>query len=218
MRKYFRFFLTLILPIPCCFILMIGCNDESTKPPVDEEPAGYPVAKTISQLIANLRQSHIDMDYDEYEKTLSESYLFVFDPDDVGEGTGFLEEWPREDDLASTKKMFTGQPSADGRVVDGIVLEFVVGEAASSPNDPSWEQVILTAVELSMETTDPQGDKWFLETPGNYQVYLDLVQEPDADDSLVWKIIRFQDRPPYNVLASPGTKETTWGSIKSLFR
>ncbi len=187
----------LLLPLA---IALSGCpfspekgKDDPTPPDTEYQPQ-----TSITNVLANLRQSYIDMNYDEYEKLLDDAYVFVFDPDDVGEETDFKDEWPRGDDLASARNMFGKQPNADGRVVDAITLEFVAGSAETSPVNPDWQRVILSAVELSLETTDQQGDKWFLETPGNYQAYLDFIETSEIHEEsgkTIWKIVRWEDKP-----------------------
>jgi hypothetical protein len=183
---------------------------------------GYPAATTPEQLFENFKRSYREMDYDEYAKLLDEDFIFAFDPRDVGPDRPWHEAtWTRSEELQSAGNMFGGEPNLLGQFVDGIALDYDAGDLDVSPVDDDWQRSILTRVDLTVYTTEElTGDQWILRIPGGYEAHLHILETEQTDPwtgESLWKIIRWDDKPPMARQAGPVVDTTTWGSIKILF-
>jgi hypothetical protein len=217
----------------------LGCGDDDGAKPKEEndQDQEYPAAITISRAMDNFEKSYEEMDLEEYTRLLDESFEFIFDPRDVGEETHDRDRWPIEDELTSTGNMFGGEADEANRVAQRITMGFDRGAEETSPADPAWKRVILTAFALELEAIDQDdGQRWFLRTPLGYEVRLHFIQTEEIDpvtNSPLWKIIRMEDKPPVTTRVrteppswdwlcvqerSPGTEESTWGRIKRYYR
>lgn len=187
-----------------------------------DQETDYPSATTISQLLQNFELSHEETNYDEYALLLDEEFVFVFDPRDVGSEPGQWPDttWSRTEDLVSAANMLGGEPDHDGLVVESVVLEFDAGQQETSQLHEEWQFTELSAVDLSLLTRDhSSGDEWILQTPGNYEAHLHLVQKEPDEGMQVWRIIRWEDRAPAIASSEAKVGHSSWGQLKiSFFR
>ena len=209
-----------LLLLGLVLVLLPACNDAASKP-TDEEPTGYPAATSITQLLENLKLAYEELNYEEYARLLHEDFTFVFDPRDVGPGRPWEWEndtWGLIQDLESIRHMFGGEPNLKGQIVERIQVSFDAGTPQTSTEDPEWQMVLLTAVDLEAHATEQAtGDQWILQTTGNYEGLLHVVQTQAEGESMVWKIIRWEDLPPPGLLSLPCTEDASWGAIKLLY-
>lgn len=191
----------LLLPL---FLSLLACPwDPPQRPPDDDDPEDpYKPPTSISNILDNLRLSYTNMDDVAYEKLLDDSYLFVFDPRDLGDEIGWYDEtWGRSEEIDSARNMFAGQENRNGQVAQEIRLAFDAGQPQVSDENPEeWMMVILTGVDLAVTTIkSSSGDTWILQTPGGYEAHLHLIQtEEEFEDTgdRIWKIAMWEDKPP----------------------
>lgn len=204
----------IILPL----LLGLACSEDSTKPP-DDPPADYPPATTLDQLLQNFKRACSEMNSKEYALLIDDDFVFAFDPRDVGPDEPWQEEtWGRDEELNCVERICGGEPNIHWCWVDKCELDFIAGQPVTSPMNPDWMMVVLTAIDLAIHTTQqPSGDQWLLQTPGSYEAHLHLVQREVNRGTQVWKIIVWEDKPPSAVRSSLVTGETSWGAIKASF-
>ncbi|MBD3162856.1 MAG: hypothetical protein GF346_10690 [Candidatus Eisenbacteria bacterium] len=191
----------MLLMIPALAIL-VGCpfspesGDDDPPPPPDE----YDAPVTIDVALENLQRAYKERNYDEYEKLIHSEFSFVFDPRDVGPDTWPEATWGRGEELDVTRNMFSGEPNREDLIIERIRLDWTAGEPHESPDNEEWQRVILTPVDLELQTVNQNnGDQVFLVTPGGYETYLHFVQtdEEDPETELpLWRIIMWEDKPP----------------------
>ncbi len=193
--------------LPVLLLAIAGCEGGSKK---TTEPT--PAPSTISEVIAALQRSYVEMKYDDYASLFESSYAFVFAPQDIGEGNP--ETWGLADELLSARHMFSKtDANADGNIAEKVTLTFDIGPEV--PNDvEGWTKVILSNVWLILETHNAQtGDNTNYVVEGD-QEYLWFKKVGDA-----WRIVQWEDKPiTGKQQGSAGlTQTTSWGSIKSSY-
>jgi hypothetical protein len=182
---------------------------------VPPDGSGFPPARTIHQLLENLRAAHNERNYEEYEALLDPSYEFVFEPADDPWNP---DRWSREQDLASTASLFGREPDVRGRVADRITFAFD-GVEATDPDDLVLGHILLTLKDLEIEvaTTNPDnGETLILHTVGDYKAHC-TVRRIETDP-VRWGFLEIVDDPPNTIVRGPAVEWTAWGAIKALWR
>lgn len=186
----------------------------------------YPFPDTPSQLMANFRKAYDEMDIDEYRDVLHEDFAFVFvDGSPVAPPNGV---YTREEDLASTARMFSGEQGQDpgGEPKPGV-LEV---ELQSFDRLTDWMDVPLDDPHFPgscMAIFDVR-IVLYLDTPSNNTITIDSLQyfhvvsaageQRNSQAGLRYYLAGQRDvviedpTPPF--LAN---EEMSWGSVKTLY-
>jgi hypothetical protein len=197
-----------VLAVLCLTLVSCGESKKSTKP----EPEGpYLPGTTLSNVIHNLKQAYIDQDYDGYAALFDGDYRFL---------RGTSSTWSLGDELDVHHRMFGGEPNGARNYVTDIHLAFTENEPDIDPAFPDLSRVILSAVDLRVDTRNlDDGDVTLLLTPAGTQVHLYFVltdeTDPRSGDRL-WKIRAWKEVTPGGV--APGTETSTWSEIKALWQ
>jgi hypothetical protein len=175
------------------------------------EPPYLPLT-TIANVIHNLELSYELRDYLEYRRLFHPDYTFLPNPHDN------VPPWGRAEELTSARRMLGGESNRDGYLAVEIRLAFAAGEPQSDPDSPDTLRVILSAVDLQVETRhEAMGDHTLYVTPAGTQEHLTFVLTSETDPgsgSPLWKILRWED---LGAGAARGVEPTSWGRVKTLF-
>ncbi len=200
----------LTLLLSAVALLAIGCFDKESKPtnPSPGDPT-YREATSIDNVLYNLKKSYVDMNINAYQAIPSDSFTFVFAPQDIGGPDNNPPTWGRADELLSAAHLFSKTtPNKDGYIAVSTSLSFQVGPEI--PNDiRNWTKVVLSQIFLTV--TSRQKDT---SDPLDYLVQGDQANLWFAKEGADWKIIMWEDKP----IGALATKSTTWGQIKGSFR
>jgi hypothetical protein len=170
---------------------LCGCPFSPKNNPIPPPP---PITKYLEQssaenVLANLRTAYEDREYLEYEKLFSRDYIFVFNPEDVGdEDNPTPAQWPREDEMDSARNLF-----ADDRV-ELITLDWSPG-ALETHETYGWK-VRVDEVNLNVNTRNENGDLWIYQVRGSYQIF--YFREEDAtlpSGRKKWTCTLWEDSP-----------------------
>ncbi len=191
----------LLLPMAA---LMIGCFDNESKP-----THIVPPPLTPDEVVRKLEDSWNQFYYDSYQSILSDSFTFVFAPQDAGGPDNNPPTWGRTDELLSAQHMFSkNTPNRDGYIARNALLTFQIG-ADSSNNMNGWTKIVLSQIFLTVSTRQET-----TQDPLDYLVQGDQANLWLDQENGEWKIIRWEDKP----IGALGIRPSTWGSIKRLFR
>jgi hypothetical protein len=117
-------------------------------PLVDNGAAGR------DQVITNLENAYIELDYDEYERLIHDDYVFIIDPTEI-DIVGVY-EYSAAEDLASTKAMFERN----------VGIEKVVDDEGK----PTGETEIVPPVDtVDLRLPPESASSWEFETDGRFQ-------------------------------------------------
>jgi hypothetical protein len=191
-----------------------GCSNEPTKP--EPKPTPEPLALSADQLITLLRDAYTSMDIDAYRALLHTDFIFKFqqwDVDNLGLPSDHL---VREDDLASTQNLFSGQPVGGEPGVSRITWSLMEGigvwEASANQEFPGAMRRLynfgINITRPGSTTLIIEGQQEFYATSrdttinGTPASYWKLVGQVDLSYSGGWK----------------GTEDCSWGRVKVLYR
>lgn len=199
-------------------LLLAGCGDKSTNPPV---PAALDVSSPVAATnqIASLWASRDDSRYPEL---LTEDFRFVFSGPDSGAGGS---PWLREDELSAARGVFTGrgtQPAASSITVafDPNLQSF--GDTRPG-KDPRWHRTVLTRVSMQVvagaNTYTVGGYHQFYLVRGDSAVIpVDLIARGVRPDSTRWWIERWEEQGEFIPLGATRAVPVSWAALKQLYR
>ncbi|MFH1278632.1 MAG: fibronectin type III domain-containing protein [Candidatus Eisenbacteria bacterium] len=180
---------------------------------------------TMTLLVTEyLPQAYSRMDSASYAAALDEGYLFELLPSDVDPGDP-NPWWDLEEELGIAGNMFNARYNDDGQRVDRIALEMtersIAVDNTNYPDKPpgeTWYKV-MALIDLLVVVEDPNDPAGIM----NFVVASDQIftVRPDPADESLWVVYKQVDQEPINfgkTAAGRGTEETSWGSVKSLFR
>lgn len=186
----------------------------------------YPFPDTPSQLMANFRRACDEMDVDEYRDALHESFVFVFvDGSPVAPASGV---YTREEDLASTTRMFGGEQGQDfdGETRPGVLeIQIVKFDRLTD-----WMDASLIGPDFpgSCLAIFDVGINLFLDTPSHNTITIDSLQyfhvvsaagdERNGRAGLRYYLVGQRDveiadpAPPFL-----SNEDMSWGAVKALY-
>lgn len=178
--------------------LIPGClfspDKQEPKNPGDGD---YQLRTTIGGVMNNLLVSYRKRDIDRYLELFHPAFNFVFDPQDVIDDPDIPPSWDYNEERSSTRNMF------EAELVERITIDFVPGPAldAGEADQGNWplpsgtKKVIVTAVELNVDTRDPLGGENIIYRVNGDQAIFFLVQDStETQEGLpVWKIFEWRD-------------------------
>jgi hypothetical protein len=141
----------LMFLLPGVLLLMLaplaGCifsPDDIKGPPPPPPPPAYEFPDTQDKVIKNLREAYVKMDIDGYRNVLHKDYIFKFQQFDIDALGLPSDHLTREEDLESTRKLFSGQPAGDAPAVSGITWSLLEGigiwETSYNPEFPASQR------------------------------------------------------------------------------
>jgi len=182
--------------------LLTGCPwdpDKVNGPPIVEDR--YLEQSNPRNILQNLQTAYQNKNPDEYEKLLSLDFVFVFNPADVNDPHNPTPpEWPRADEVRSTKNMFQSE------LVDDITLDWggEPGAAESAadifPSFPECQKVTVDQVNLRVETRKVDGEVWIYVVAGQRHVF--YFKEGRGTEAYTyaanrkrWHLFHWEDNP-----------------------
>ncbi len=190
-RSHIRSRLLWVLPV--LVIGIAGCPfspDKGKDKPPDDDESEYLPQTSITNVLANLKQSYEEKNYVEYIKLLHPSFIYVFDPVDAGQDE-IPDQWGLADEKISAENMFGNEPNREGYRAEEIRLSFTAGTPQEDPPiNPDWTKVRLSPVNLTIDGRHEEtGDVLIYEVLNN-QAELYFVQ-----DGQTWYIVWWEDKP-----------------------
>jgi hypothetical protein len=174
----------------------------------------YGARTAPANLIANLRLAWIHRDYFEYVRLFDPTFVFVFDPQDVGGPHGIPTSWSLAEEATSSARLFGGQPNADGYRALDVQLAFDAG----AMRDSSGVLLVgLANVSLDLLTRSGDGSASLDYIVENGGATLEIVQTTEIDPASglpTFTITRWKDR----TIASRLSQSVSWGLLKALWR
>jgi len=203
-------------------ILFFGC-DEDLPTDLEPDPVGS-CPDSISLITEELPRVYSTMDSIGYAAPFDPDYRFVLldpevDPDDPNP------RWDRDTELDIAGTMFNARYNDAGQRVNRIQIELTerttVIDTTSYPGKPEGETwyKVTTYVDLLFVVEDPDDEEGVI----NFVVLSDqvFIVQPDPAREGCWLIYKQEDQEPINkssAVPDRGTDETSWGSVKSMFR
>jgi hypothetical protein len=199
-----------------------GCKDKDDPAPIDVPQDVLPFPDTPDQLMANFETAYAGMDLDVYrDEVLAEAYDFVLTPETVehfGLPDGIFD---LADELAITAKMFAGQPNEAGRVVSDIEVQVLQPQGAWLPvpeTDPNFSGIPDALVRTyNMLIYFNMHGQFRYEVQGS-QIFCVAPDTVLHEGALTprYRLRGQVDQAAWHL--DKGTENTTWGSLKALFR
>lgn len=161
-----------------------------------------------------------------YDAALDEEYTFELLPLD-SDPSQPSPWWEKPEELRIAGNMFESRYNDDGQRVVRIALDIVErSDAVDNTNYPgkppgeTWFRVT-ALIDLLVVVEDPADPYGVI----NYVVSSDqiFVVRPDPDDASLWVVYKQRDQEPINkrllqAAFGSSTEQTSWGSVKELFR
>ena len=208
--------LTLMM-LACTCLVLAGCNQDSTSPPV-VDPSPFAPRDSPERLLENLDTAYELRNVVEYDSLLAEDFEFVLSEEDQAQ-PGLPDSWGRVVESGLHANLF----SAD--LVNRLELSFEIGERFwdETASPPMWS-IIISNVRLGLNGRTP-GESVVMD----FQIYFASAQfwfrenpwTADGSSCPAWSIVRWEDKGGGFVARGPESlsgQRATWGSIKSLFR
>ncbi|MFH1501450.1 MAG: hypothetical protein ABIG03_00240 [Candidatus Eisenbacteria bacterium] len=190
-------------------VLTAGCTGRNSFGPGDAAEE-YELRTSPANVLAKMTAAYMRMDDDAYLDCLAESFVFHLNPDDVEDPEGQLPEyWGKADERTIHEAMF-GESTNVTRVtltLTNVSMTFSQGENPGDPMDDTWtfrEQTDLRVTVLNDLTYLANSDQEF--------VFRMDPDETGPDGETLWEIIDWYD------LRDERVEDSTWGSVKSMYR
>jgi len=203
------------LAIAC--LVFTACDDDPAEPK-KVTPSAYQDLTQEWHVLNNLAEAYDDKNVTRFEELLdAASFVFYFDPGDVGGQLNIPTQWDYAAELQSATNMFTGEPGLNDNPILTIDLflfdiENVAWSDVSAHPDFPGETLREAVVRYD----------YFIDTTKDLQHI--TAGEPVArlivrNVGGTWKIARWYDQPGGALLrAGASTEESTWGQVKALYR
>ena len=195
----------------------IGCSD-SDSPTKITHPPDAPDRSTPQAVLQRLREAWVNLEADDYDLLLAADFTFYFSEDDYTIGYSYTRQ----------QEMEAFQGMCNSPNVDKIILSFVLSEPSLDQNKPDPERpgeflrtVLMTNTRLELFT---QNFTYLLENAVERFWFREETPEVPGTSDAIWKIVEWkevdQPHPGATGCAAGGgsIKNTTWGSIKSMFK
>jgi hypothetical protein len=201
-------------------VVVSGCGGDDVVDPGDNTPE----PETPGMSIESFARAYTVMDSIAYASYLDEDYTFELLPHDVDPNDP-LGYWDRNEELDIAGNMFHGRFNSRGQQVVRILLDLDVKQSVVDTNryleKPEGEVWYRTTcfVDLLVLVNDPNDPIGVMNlVVRTNQVF---IQRPDPSGAERYVMYKQIDQPPINKESASHaeeTEETTWGSIKYLFR
>ncbi|MEE8639955.1 MAG: hypothetical protein V3T41_06060 [bacterium] len=164
-------------------LILTGCLF-SPPEPKEEKPA--PEMTTPAYVLENIAYAYNHKDIDRYKKALSPSFVFYFDPRDVGKnppGSSYVipESWSYTEDWQVTEKMFQHAYSISLSIPTGRV-----GEPEPEENEYQADNISISLLLMIDELNGYGADQGYC----NFK--FEKYQNEQSEDR--WRLIAWWDR------------------------
>jgi hypothetical protein len=125
---------------------LAGCIFSPDTPPNDKPPPppNYVFPDTEGKVIKNLQEAYVKMDIDGYRNVMHKDYIFKFQQYDIDNLNLPSDHFTREEDLASTQNLFSGQAVGGVPAVSSITWNVLDGigiwETSYNPEFPNAQR------------------------------------------------------------------------------
>ncbi len=171
---------------------------------------------TPDKVIQNLRSAYQQMNIDAYRHILHPNFVFKFQQYDIDNLNLPSDHFTREEDLASTENMFSGQIVGEVPAVGSIswpMLEGIsVWETSYNPEYPNSQRRLYS---FAINITRPGATTLIFH--GQQEFYVTSRDSMvDGSPTPYWQLLGQVDLSDTGV--ARGTEDATWGVIKWLYR
>jgi hypothetical protein len=188
-------------------VVLPGCSSNSPGPDTPDpelpiEMQRTSIAKTIEYLVLAWRHGL----YPQYENVLHDQFEFIPLEEDAADFPWMTgSSWSKTEELGIAQHMFDPNFSAENPPIHAIEIDLTeISRREIAPNhievNCTQQGRVLTAA----------NDGWSFDT----RVLIEIV--PDPEEPGLFQVIK-QTEVPFTS-PSPSVEETSWGSIKSLYR
>ena len=221
-----------LLTLIVVFALAPGCSSEPTAPKEATAPA-LAANDTPAHAVARLLGAYERRDDKDYGAMLTGDFTYEFSP---GSDRFYVDQYPngwfKVDELQSSSHLFHGYHaySTDGTTTaTKIEMRFANMTPVADTTaglDSSTHQVLTTRVdgEITVHRAIPSGDFVFELFDNQHEFYFvrgDSAKGLDATqpaDSLHWYLYRWLDRTWMFADLRPTSPQSTWGTVKGIYR
>lgn len=177
--------------------------------------------ETLEGVLGDIERAYNDRDIASYEAALDDSFTFYFTPGDVG--GGLPSQWGRQDDVDANRNLFdVNYVDPDGLqgACTNIWMDLIYNETGVE-----WQVVPQDNGETWYTTTvfynfqfDIGDDFHLISNPGAKAQF--TVRNAGTDVDPDWQLVKLRDLGGLTVRAgtSAATVQSTWGSVKYLYR
>ena len=208
--------------LPLAMLLVAGasgCGDDDPGQPAPEGPSW----ESTDHLMADFVTAIQEMDLDTYRAMLDPDFRLYLTQDTVDNFALPRPYFDLAEDLASTGRMFAGQPFTrpTGDVVPAITrIQFVIfePEASWAVSPPESRIPGVTWAPFQVHMVIEQGNVGRLNVQGRIMVYLDSAEvNVHGQPQTRWTMVGLEDLTTVPQ-ADKAAEDASWGSVKALYR
>jgi hypothetical protein len=198
-------------------IAWAGCSSSSTGPnPEPTDQLVYKPRTCPESVLHNVHKAYENMDAEAYLDCLAEDYVFYLNPDDVDEDPEhpLPEWWDKIEERVIHENMFGKYTDVEGAtlVFTHMSQSCDQGQDSIDPLDNLW--TFIEGVDLRVQL--PPDLTLFADAAGEFLFRVD----PDStgpNGEVLWEILRQWDGST-DGRGFRASHESSWGSIKAMFR
>jgi hypothetical protein len=197
-----------------------ACEDDTVTPPPPQTTYGNLTQR--SHVLNNLEVSYNRRHLNKYEELLDQDFVFYFYSGDVGGNVPA--QWSRLEEMEASRHLF------DPNYVDSDPSDGIREACTKIDMDVKWEDGLQW-----QEVPQGDGEKWYTATvfynfdfqmgaydhlinnPGSKAEF--TVRNAGTDDDPHWQLVAMRDLDQdLRARTSTTTQQTTWGSVKAIYR
>jgi hypothetical protein len=207
--------------VPILLLFAVSCNPEKKLAP--QIPSDYLPQSSPRNCLLNLETAYIQRNLDEYTKLFPLDFTFMFSPADAGRiYDPTPPSWGYSEERESTYKLFTSA------TVTKIELDWGETAPADSAFDeyPDTWKIVQGGINLRVHVTNEDGTPlvYSVDSAVDWFYFKEYPREKASDGQPLWRIWQWRDQPPRAVSGltdparRPQSQETSWGTIKNLYK
>lgn len=198
--------------------LLFGCGNDDPVTPPPQKSSPYKNLQNKDDILFNLELAYNKRDFEQFEKLLDDSLIFVFSEEDFNAGDVPFHQWDRDHETNANQKILDPNLDGDQRLVTiDLSLDYTADDWTPEPPnqnhpDETWYKktveyflVILTA------------DGWEFRTGYNKKAELTIRRD---DSTERWQIVLWRDEVRDSQGPAHGEDtviDITWGIIKAQY-
>ena len=209
---------TLIFCLTAVAILALGCGDDDGITPPPQKSSPYKNLQNKDDILFNLERAYNKRNFEQFEKLLDSSFVFVLSKKDYNSGEVDVPQWGRIRELSVTQQIFDPSLDSDLRVISiDLELDYSAGNWSPQPPDTVHPAETWYTKKVDYDLVTNTADNWehrALDLQAKF-----TIRQDDATGR--WQIVVWADDVDGIGVLTPGRRvveEVTWGAIKAQYR